>query len=185
MRPKRVYKTKTGKYYYLKNRKRVYIRSKNSPQLTQKQVLKVSIKNIIGDTSRKIKKRRKRKRVGYTKKIIEEQTPLNTGLPVYLFEPKKFIPSLSDRVSVKASQESTSSYDTLLKSIEGLRKMITIPEREEKTKVPATPVDIEEKEKKPKKSRSSIVPIIIYIKQFYTDEEWEDIKKKKNYQTLQ
>lgn len=149
MRPKRVYKSKTGKYYYLRKGKRVYIRrQKGAPKLSQKQVVKVSIKNIIGDTSRRIKRRRKRQKLGYTKKIIEDQTPAKTGLPVYLFEPKKTIPSLTERVSTKANQESTSSYDTLLKSIEELRKMITIPDSETKTKVPATTVG--EEEKKPK-----------------------------------
>lgn len=181
MRPKRVYKSKTGKYYYLRKGKRVYIRrKKGAPKLSQKQVVKVSIKNIIGDTSRRVKRRRKRQKLGYTKKIIEDQTPAKTGLPVYLFEPKKVIPSLTERVSTKAKQESTSSYDTLLKSIEELRKMITIPDSETKTKVPATTVgDEEKKPKKPKNKytfKSTIKFFINKIKKskIYKDEKGEE-----------
>lgn len=150
MRPKRVYKTKRGKYYYLRKGKRVYIRGKKGePKLSQRQVLNVSIKNIIGDKSRRVKRRRKRKKIGYTKKIIEEQTPVKTGLPVYLFEPKKTIPSLTERVSVKAKNESTSSYDTILKSIGELRKMISIPDDETKTKTVSTAISDEDKNPKP------------------------------------
>lgn len=147
MRPKRVYKTKKGRYYYLRKGKRVYIRrKKGAPKLSQKQVVRISIKNIIGDKSKRVRKKAKRKKLNYTKRIVPEQverTAKNTGLPVYLFEPKKIIPSLSDRVSTIAKQQSTSSYDTLLKEIEKVKNLIKIPDNETKAKVPATPVSDE------------------------------------------
>lgn len=164
MRPNRVYKTMKGRYYYLRKGKRVYIRrKKGAPKLSQKQVVRISIKNIIGDKSRRVRKKTKRKKLKYTQRIVKEQverTAKNTGLPVYLFEPKKIIPSLSDRVSTKAKEESTSSsYDKLLKEIEKVKNLIKIPDNETKAKVPVTPVSDEPE--KPKKYNKTLLKKLI------------------------
>lgn len=83
MRPRRLYKDK-NRYYYLVNGKKKYIRIPEG--ISQKQVVKINIKNI-SDTGRRIKKRKKRKIVKYTSDkvapdMLRSFKPATTQLPI-------------------------------------------------------------------------------------------------------
>lgn len=91
-RPSRLYITKTGRYYIIKRGKRKYIKAPKS--ITQKQLVKINIKNIIGELKpvRRQKPKRKPKKISTTKKIIPEMIatqPVTGVLPRYFYEPNK------------------------------------------------------------------------------------------------
>lgn len=135
VRPKRIYKSKKGKYYYLRKGKKVYVKTpktKKGKSMSQKQIVNVMVKNIFGDSlRRRVRPRTKRRRLKYTKKITEEQKEVQRqGLPVYLFEPQKMIPSLSERVSTKKVKKETDDYKDVLKQLSDIKQKLT----EKKTK---------------------------------------------------
>ncbi len=89
-RPNRLY-TIDGKYYYIKDGKKVFV--KVPAGVSQKQVSKINIKNIIklAETKRVVRKK-KRRNLSYQKKIaptMEKAEP--SGLPIYFFKPKREI----------------------------------------------------------------------------------------------
>lgn len=96
MRPKRVYKNTKGRYYYLVNGKRKYI--KTPKDMTDRKIVNINIKNYQPpSTSKKRKRRTKRRNMKYGSKVAGDMVPLErktTGvvsqqLPTYLFEPGK------------------------------------------------------------------------------------------------
>lgn len=104
MRPKRLfYDDAKDKYYYIVNSKRKYI--KKPEGISQKQMVKINIKNLIGtDRPRRVRKRKIKKQIKLEKKIVPELSRAlvnEGGLPVYLYrEGKKFV-SLDDIVKNK------------------------------------------------------------------------------------
>jgi hypothetical protein len=154
MRPKRVYKQGT-KYYYIINGKRKYI--KMPKKLSDKQIININIKT--GDNSgRKIKKRKRRKTMKYTKKLIPDMTERATSavinypqqnvqfLPATLYQPKKTIDSLSDKIELQTKmliedKKDKEKKDNLLmikdevkKEIDNIKKITNILEIEDKPK---------------------------------------------------
>ena len=101
-RPNRLY-TIDGKYYYIKDGKKVFV--KVPAGATQKQVSKINIKNIIKlAESKRVVRKRKRRNLSYQKKIAPILQKGDTGgLPIYFFKPKKEIPTLEDQA--KASDD--------------------------------------------------------------------------------
>ncbi len=98
MRPKRVYKNTKGRYYYLINGKRKYI--KTPKDMTDRKIFNINIKTYQPpSTSKKRKRRTKRRTMKYGNKVAGDMVPLErktTGvvsqqLPVYLFEPGKAV----------------------------------------------------------------------------------------------
>jgi len=94
VRPRRLYINSSGKYYYLIDGKKKFIKVPEG--MSQKQVQTINIKNIIGETGRRIKRKKKKRRVRYTKKVTKDDMQESPGLPTYIFQPKKKILSLSE-----------------------------------------------------------------------------------------
>ena len=93
-RPKRLYKTRSGRYYIISKGKRKYIKA--PPSLSQKQLVKINIQNIIGGLEKPKKKRKPKKkpvsRIITNQKILPEMRPTSGwkgNLPTYFFEPNK------------------------------------------------------------------------------------------------
>jgi hypothetical protein len=104
MRPRRLYFDQDkDKYYYIVNSKKKYIRKPKT--MSQKQLVKINIKNIIGETRpRRVKRRKYKKQIKLQKKIVPELSKAivnEGGLPVYLFRENKKFGTLDDFVKSK------------------------------------------------------------------------------------
>jgi len=101
-RPNRLY-TIDGKYYYIKDGKKVFV--KVPAGVSQKQVSKINIKNIIKlAESKRVVRKKKRRNLSYQKKIAPVLQKSETGgLPIYFFKPSKNIPTLEEQA--KASDD--------------------------------------------------------------------------------
>jgi hypothetical protein len=99
-RPRRLYTDENGKFYYIINKKKVFIKVPKGA--TMKQVQKVNIKNIVNLPERKRIKRRKKKIKPKFEKppskslysILTKQT--EGELPYYVFREKQEFPTLED-----------------------------------------------------------------------------------------
>lgn len=113
MRPRRIYKNKNGRYYYLIKGKKKFIKAPKN--LSEKQIININIKNLkIPDSTKKIKKRKKRRNLKYSKKIDDAQkeykraesgTIVSKQLPVYVFEPQKNIETILSQMTKKTEQK--------------------------------------------------------------------------------
>jgi hypothetical protein len=105
VRPKRLYLNSKGKYYYIIDGKKKYI--KVPPTMSQKQVQNINIKNIIGTTAaRRLKRRKKKVEPRYQQRIVPNMTETTqSGLPSYIFRPGKSFVSLGD-LTTKADDTS-------------------------------------------------------------------------------
>ena len=96
MRPKRLYldKDKDEFFYMIGGKKRKIKRDK---KMSQKQIQKVNIVNVIGELQgKRLKPKRRAKRVYFSKKIVEEQKPVpKTGIDAF-YTPSRYVPSLGD-----------------------------------------------------------------------------------------
>jgi hypothetical protein len=112
-RPRRLYTTADGKFYYLIDGKKKFV--KVPAGISQKQVAKINIRNIVNaPTTKRIKRRRKRIEPAYGKKVGSTLAQSNTGgLPIYFFKPKKQIPTLQDQAEASAD----TTVDKLTKAI--------------------------------------------------------------------
>jgi hypothetical protein len=111
-RPKRLYLNSKGKYYYIIDGKKKYI--KVPATMSQKQVQNINIKNIIGTTARRLKRRKKKVEPRYQQRIVPNMVENSqSGLPSYIFRPSKSFTSISD-LTTKA--EDNTVID-LLKSV--------------------------------------------------------------------
>lgn len=128
-RPNRLY-TIDGKYYYLKDGKKVFVKVPSG--VSQKQVSKINIKNIIklAETKRVVRKK-KRRNLSYQKKIAPSMEKSEvSGLPIYFYKPKREISTIDEIVN--------NSTDT---SIDKLGKILLkgIKATPGSTKLPAEP----------------------------------------------
>jgi hypothetical protein len=111
-RPKRLYVNSKGKYYYIIDGKKKYI--KVPPTMSQKQVQNINIKNIIGTTARRLKRRKKKIEPRYQQRIVPNMVETTqSGLPSYIFRPGKSFTSLSE-LTTKADDNTVID---LLKSV--------------------------------------------------------------------
>lgn len=117
-RPRRLYTTDDGKFYYLIDGKKRFVKAPAG--LSQKQIAKINIKNIVAmPSAKRIKRRRKRVEPKYGAKVGNVLQKSETGgLPLYFFQPKKNIPTLEDQA--KTSEDTTTKQ--LTKLIEGQEK---------------------------------------------------------------
>ena len=104
-RPKRLYLNSKGKYYYIIDGKKKYI--KVPPTMSQKQVQNINIKNIIGSTTaRRLKRRKKKVEPRYQQRIVPNMVETTqSGLPSYIFRPGKSFTSISE-LTTKADDTS-------------------------------------------------------------------------------
>lgn len=109
-RPRRLYTTADGKFYYLIDGKKKFVKAPTG--ISQKQIARINIKNIVNAPAKRIKRRRKRIEPAYGKKVGGVLQKSETGgLPLYFFKPQKNIPTLEEQA--KASDDT--SVDKLAK----------------------------------------------------------------------
>ncbi len=154
-RPRRLYINSKGKYYYIVNGKKKFVKVPEG--MSQKQVQTINIKNIIGGPARRMKKRTGRRiQPKYDKKLVKgedmQKTAIKTegGLPTYVFTPQRKFLSLGD-IATKTDDTSDKKLIDLLKGVlpkTGLPKPSTteIETQTEKTKT----AEIETQTEKPK-----------------------------------
>ena len=98
MRPYRLhYNEKNKKFYYIIDGKPKYI--KVPDRISQKQLTKVNI-NFIAPDSFRVKRKRKKPKVSYSKKFIHnamKSMPNSIGLPQFQFQPTHFVPTVGDK----------------------------------------------------------------------------------------
>lgn len=139
-RPRRLYINSKGKYYYIVNGVKKFIKV---PQgMSQQQIQNINIKNIIPGPAKRLKRRTKKIVPVYSKKIAKgeemEKSVIKTetgGLPTYIFTPQKKFLSLGD-LSTKSDDTSTDKLINLLKGAipviaEGAKKL-ALPAPEQK-----------------------------------------------------
>jgi hypothetical protein len=119
-RPRRLYLTSSGKYYYIVDGKKKYL--KVPVGMSQKQVQQINIKNIIGAPAKRIKRKKKKVPMRYTKKITTNDMLLQTtgGLPGYVFQPGKKILSLTELA--EKADDSKNVIDLLKKAFLDTKK---------------------------------------------------------------
>ena len=144
-RPRRLYINSKGKYYYIVNGVKKFIKV---PQgMSQQQIQNINIKNIIPGPAKRLKRRTKKIVPVYSKKIAKgeemEKSVIKTetgGLPTYIFTPQKKFLSLGD-LSTKSDDTSTDKLINLLKGAipviaEGAKKLaLPAPPPESKSQV--------------------------------------------------
>jgi hypothetical protein len=112
-RPRRLYTNEDGKFYYLIDGKKKFVKAPAG--ISQKQIAKINIKNIVNaPAAKRIKRRKKRIQPAYGKKVggvLEKD--LTGGLPLYFFKPNRNIPTLDDQA--EASTDTT--VDKLTKAL--------------------------------------------------------------------
>ena len=141
--PRRLYINSKGKYYYIIDSKKKFIKV---PQgMSQQQIQNINIKNIIPGPAKRLKRRTKKIVPVYSKKIAKgeemEKSVIKTetgGLPTYIFTPQKKFSSLGD-LSTKSDDTSTDKLINLLKGAipviaEGAKKL-ALPAPESKSQV--------------------------------------------------
>jgi hypothetical protein len=131
-RPRRLYTNEDGKFYYLIDGKKKFVKAPAG--ISQKQIAKINIKNIVNaPAAKRIKRRRKRIEPAYGKKVggvLEKD--LTGGLPLYFFKPKRNIPTLDDQAEASAD----TTIDKLAKSI---LKLLPASSKIEPTVIPPRP----------------------------------------------
>jgi hypothetical protein len=129
-RPRRLYTTAEGKFYYLIDGKKKFVKAPAG--VSEKQIARINIKNIVNvPTAKRIKRRKKRIQPAYGKKVggvlekgmigatTEPATGGTTGgLPIYFFKPKRNIPTLDDQAEASADTTITKLSKELLKGLE-------------------------------------------------------------------
>ena len=115
-RPNRLY-TIDGKYYYIKDGKKVFV--KVPAGVSQKQVSKINIKNIIKlAESKRVVRKKKRRNLSYQKKIVPSmQKAEPSGLPIYFFKPKREILTIEEIANNSADTSIDKLGKVLLKGI--------------------------------------------------------------------
>jgi hypothetical protein len=99
-RPRRLYTDEKGKFYYIINKKRVFVKVPKGA--TQKQVQKVNVKTIVNlPETRRLKRRKKRIKAKFEKPLTKNLYSVLTkqtegGLPYYIFKEKQQFPTLEE-----------------------------------------------------------------------------------------
>jgi hypothetical protein len=116
-RPRRLYKEDTGKYYYMINGKRKYVKVPEGISSTN--LSKINIKNIINLASAKRRKPGAKRQPKFQKKIISglEKTEQG-GLSLYVFQPQRKIKTLEDLAKESDDTSVDKLSRLLLKGVE-------------------------------------------------------------------
>lgn len=135
MRPRRLYKDKKkNKFYYLVNGKKKFIRIPEG--ISQKQIVKINIKNIPPSERRRIKKRRVKKIVKYTTDkiapdLLKSFSFPSSELPITLYS------SLARSKPLKIEQVESEDLKKVTLAIEDLIKNLNkAPEIKQQTQLP-------------------------------------------------
>lgn len=108
MRPQRLYKTAKGRYYFLVDGVRKYIRIPKG--MTESELLRLNLKTILKLYGKRVKPRKKRKMAKFEKSLISE--PLKTASSAFV-EQGKPITQISDIVSGTERKKREALYDAL------------------------------------------------------------------------
>lgn len=119
-RPRRMYKEDTGKYYYIINGKRKYVKVPEG--VSSKNLARINIQNIIKlPSTQRIKKQGKLRQPKFGKKIASSlQKDEQVGLPLYVFKPGKKIKTLEDLAKESDDTSVEKLSKLLLKGIEAI-----------------------------------------------------------------
>jgi hypothetical protein len=161
-RPNRLY-TIDGKYYYIKDGKKVFV--KVPAGVSQKQVSKINIKNIIKlAESKRVVRKKKRRNLSYQKKIAPALQKSETGgLPIYFFKPKKEIPTLEEQAKASDDTNVEKLAKLLLKDAKFTPSSSKLP-TEPTIATPAKPSpEPPTEEKKPKPNKGGIATRIARV----------------------
>lgn len=135
-RPRRLYLSKEGKYYYIENNKIKFIRVPEG--MSQKQVQTINIRNIIGGPARRMRRKKKKTKIAYQKRVVKDTGDMirgyTAGLPLYYFTPQK---NITIDIAKKAAD---TTIDKLVDLLKGATPVINAP------KIPPPPVS----EKRPR-----------------------------------
>jgi len=115
-----MYKEDTGKYYYIINGKRKYVKVPEG--VSTKNLAKINIQNIIKmPSAQRIKKQGKLRQPKFGKKIASSlQKDEQAGLPLYVFKPGKKIKTLEDLAKESDDTSVDKLSRLLLKGIEAI-----------------------------------------------------------------
>ena len=129
-RPRRLYLSKEGKYYYIENNRKKYIRVPEG--MSQKQVQSINIRNIIGGPARRMRRKKKKTKIAYQKRVVKDTGDMirgyTGGLPLYYFTPQK---NITIDIAKKAAD---TTIDKLVDLLKGATPVINAP------KIPPPPV---------------------------------------------
>lgn len=129
-RPRRLYLSNEGKYYYIENNKKKFIRV--PPGMSQKQVQSINIRNIIGGPARRMRRKKKKTKIAYQKRVVKDTGDMirgyTAGLPLYYFTPQK---NITIDIAKKAAD---TTIDKLVDLLKGATPVINAP------KMPPPPV---------------------------------------------
>ncbi len=116
-RPRRLYTTDDGKFYYLIDGKKRFV--KTPAGVSQKQIAKINIKNIVNaPTTKRVKRRRKKIQPVYGAKVGSVlQKSATGGLPIYFFQPQKNIPTLENQAKISGDTNVEKLTKELLKGL--------------------------------------------------------------------
>tara|TARA_R110000822_G_scaffold3131_3_gene14151 strand:- start:571 stop:1908 length:1338 start_codon:yes stop_codon:yes gene_type:complete len=120
-RPRRLYSTAQGKFYYLIDGKKKFVKV---PAGKEKQMASINIKNIVNvPEAKRLKRRKKRVIPKYGKKVIPSMGLISAGttpaeLPVYFYKPKKEIKTIEDIVNNTDDTDDKKLTRLLLKDLE-------------------------------------------------------------------
>lgn len=171
-RPNRLY-TIDGKYYYIKDGKKVFV--KVPAGVSQKQVSKINIKNIIKlAESKRVVRKKKRRNLAYQKKIAPVLEKSETGgLPIYFFKPSKNIPTLEEQAKASDDTNVEKLAKLLLKDSKLVPSSSKLPSEPTIASQPPSPA---QEKKKPKPNRGGIATTIARIFQRKGKVSKEDVR---------
>ncbi len=90
MRPRRLFKSSNGKFFYLIGKRRKYVKVPEG--MSQKQVSKINIANIINlERPRRLRRKRRASKLKYERNIVKKND-MQPVLPLYHFVPRASIP---------------------------------------------------------------------------------------------
>jgi hypothetical protein len=120
-RPRRLYSTAEGKFYYLIDGKKKFVKV---PAGKEKQMASINIKNIVTvPEPKRLKRRKKRVVPKFAKKVISTMGLISSGttpapsLPIYFFNPKKEIKTIEDIVNNSDDTDTKKLTKLLLKNL--------------------------------------------------------------------
>lgn len=111
MRPQRLYKTTEGRYYFLIDGVRKYIRIPKG--MTEAELLRLNLKTILKLYGKRVKGRKKRKMAKFEKPIISQLLPYGKTASSAFVEQGKPITEISDIISGKERKKREALYDVL------------------------------------------------------------------------
>lgn len=153
-RPRRLYTNEDGKFYYLIDGKKKFVKV---PVGKEKQMATINIKNIVNaPAAKRLKRRKKRIQPAYGKKVggVLEKGIIGAttgGLPIYFFKSKRNIPTLDDQAEASADTTITKLTKELLKGLKAEPSSSKIqPMIENESKEAETPASNLPQPRKPK-----------------------------------